>query len=332
MSKRILPCLGALAVLFPQGAMAHHVTLGSSAEHAGPITTVSPETLSKGQWAAGVRTQVFNFNSFSDEFLEDTALAGIEEVHYTDSIIAPSLGLSYGVSDRLEISLKIPYFVHNGIREGEFDGVEAEVEILGDSAGIGDLVAFGKYRLLNGESGLGAALLLGLQMPTGKTSEQEDEGGSFETEFQPGTGAWSPIAGIALGRNLGAVSLDTSVLYTFAGNGSQDTNLGDNFAFNAALSYRLGSGEHDDGGDAHGHASWDLMVELNGEWQERERIGDESDIHSGGTQIFVSPGIRYNSAQNWGAFLSLGLPIHEDLNGVQNDTDFRLSAGIGFTF
>lgn len=83
-----------------------------------------------------------------------------------------------------------------------------------------------------------------------------------------------------------------------ARDGSLGTNLGDNFSFNSALAYHLGDEEHDDAGaPAHGHASWDFIVEFNGEWQEREVIGDEEGIHSGGTQLFITPGIRFNSGE-----------------------------------
>ena len=66
-------------------------------------------------------------------------------------------------------------------------------------------------------------------------------------------------------------SFDPSVLYKIATEGTQDTDLGDVFAYNAAVSYSLtpaASGHHDHDSGAghqdHNHSSLSLILELNG--------------------------------------------------------------------
>src|SRR5215218_7222948 len=78
------------------------------------------------------------------------------------------------------------------------------------------------------------------------------QGERFETEFQPGSGSYDPLAGLALSQRLGRWSFDTNVLYVFANKGAQRTNLGDRFQYNGALSYRLfgSAAEETPGGQA----------------------------------------------------------------------------------
>jgi hypothetical protein len=74
------------------------------------------------------------------------------------------------------------------------------------------------------------------------------------------------------------------------------------------------------------------MLELNGQWHERSFIAEATDPNTGGFQLFVAPGVRLTWSSNVNAFLSLGLPLVQDLHGVQSETDFRVSTGVGFAF
>ncbi len=315
-------------------ANAHHVTVATPASAAGPIITESADTLKKGAIAFSIQSQTENYDEFSNERLEGFAAAGIEGVHNTDAAYVASLAVQYGVTDDFSIGIVAPYVLRYGIREGELEDGEGHADVLGDVRGFGDLVINAKYRVLNRtQDGLSLAFLAGVKAPTGETRESTDGHGLFEAEFQPGSGSWDPHFGIAAGGNVGPFSVDGNVRYTVATEGVQETDLGDNFAYNLGVSYRIGKGAHThDDGTFERHHALDLVVELNGEWGERERIGPELDPHSGGTQLFVSPGLRYSSPMGWNSFLSVGFPVYEDLNGIQNDTDVRATFGIGASF
>jgi len=58
----------------------------------------------------------------------------------------------------------------------------------------------------------------------------------------------------------------------------------------------------------------------------------EVDENSGGTQLFIAPSLRYSFSERFGVFSAVAFPITEDLNGIQNDTDFRLTTGISFSY
>lgn len=313
-----------LSAGYCQSAQAH-VTSANGANASGPVLTNSAQTLAQGKTAISVSYQRFDLDGFSDDFLEEVALAGFEEVHNTDAIQIPSLNLAYGVTNRLELSVVVPLVGRSGIAEGELEEPgEAEVEVLGDSFGFGDITARAQYHALTQNHNFAdVALSVGIKLPTGSTNELEDDESRFETEFQPGSGSTDILFGAAIGKSYDAWSLNASAEYTIASRGAQDTDLGDTFEAAAAISYgwKLGGG-----------ASLNFSGEVILQDQQRETIGDESDVNSGGFQVFIAPGLRYSSGQNWSVFGSVGLPLHEDLNGIQNDTDYRLTTGVSVSF
>ena len=152
---------------------------------------------------------------------------------------------------------------------------------------------------------------------------------------------------------MGLWSFDSNVLYSLVTEGTQQTDLGDIFLFNAAVSYRLsslggptpmfhGAHAHEAGDDGHGHAhshaeeagrgaALDLVLELNGEWHGKQEAAGGKDENSGGTTIFVAPGLRL-SIDQWSGFFSVGIPVVKDLNGIQAEPDWRISTGASLAF
>lgn len=324
---------------------ADHPSPGLGSGMAGPINTLPAETLSQGQWTAGFRTEYLELDDISNNKLARLSKNG-KAAHSTDYLISPSIGAAYGVTDNFMIAGQLPYVKRNGIREaghhddeggheeeGEHEEEVGSVEKLGDSRGIGDAALYGQYRFLNDESsGLQAAVLLGVKMPTGETREKTNAGERFEAEHQPGSGSWDPLLGLAVSRPWNAVSLGASVLYSHATEGSQDTDLGDGVYYGVSLSHRLGtsgSHRHHDHGP---HAEWDAVLELNGEWRDKVDIDGADDNNTGGHVLFIAPGVRYGSSGSWAAALSVGVPLINHLNGIQSEPDWRVIGNVGFAF
>jgi hypothetical protein len=114
-----------------------------------------------------------------------------------------------------------------------------EISQLGDASGLGDLTIYSQYRFIGAnDTRLHASTLLGLKAPTGTTDVVSDEGHRIESEHQPGSGSWDVLAGLAVTRQWTSVTLDSSILYSFAGDGSQDSNLGDVFSFDGPTDRR----------------------------------------------------------------------------------------------
>jgi Putative MetA-pathway of phenol degradation len=153
-----------------------------------------------------------------------------------------STGRARNVTNDLTVSVRLPWIRRTGIREAEIEDPAEPPEIFnrGDASGIGDMTFFGQYRFYNDRAArTEAAVLLGVKAPTGVTDRINNQGEPFDAEFQPGSGSWDGLFGLAYTKRFGQWSFDTNVLYMLVTNGVQDTDLGDRFLYNAAISYRL---------------------------------------------------------------------------------------------
>ena len=331
MNKLILTPL--LIVTMP--VLADHPTVAFGNEASGPIVTIAAPTMQRGTWGAGIRTEVIENDEFSDQKLANYADQGIEGVHSVDRIINTSLAVGYGVTDDLTLSVRLPYVERKNIREGEIEDGEAEAHAHGDSSGLGDLLLFGQYRVLETDS-TDITLNLGIKAPTGETNDKDDAGHRFETEFQPGTGSWDYLVGGAISHVNNNFGYHANVLFNKTNEGSQSTEIGDILSYNFAMTYRLNSEEHSEHNHVHHHDAdstdikWDAIIELNGETRRKNKISGHSEQHSGGTALFISPGVRV-TAGKFSGFISVALPVVENMNGKQTNIDARVVAGFSLS-
>jgi len=338
------------------GAAALTVTSPAHADHAGPtgagadgasLTVIGPDTLEPGAVSAGARFIYARPDVRSDDEL--ATLAGDHvHAHDTDYTLNSAVGVAYGVTGNLTLSAELPYVRREGLRAAEHSHVHGggavnTAEELGDVDGVGDLTVLAKYKIFERE-GKSFSLLGGIKAPTGSTSETSSDGERLETEHQPGTGSWDALIGAAFGKTFGPMTFSASVLHQATGEGAQDTELGDLTRVGIALSRRFASVEephhhhHDDGAAPHHHdaprgaASWDVFVELFGEWEGRQAINGEKEEDSGARAVWLQPGARYNSAMGWSVAGAIGLPIWQEVRPSHPDNGYRLTVALGRAF
>lgn len=336
----------ATSLLAVAPAHAHHPGGPGNTSGAGPINTISATTLAQGRGVVGIVVDHTSLDPLSDAQLVEAVEHAHDHgdhahVHSLDSITAVSINLAYGITDDLTIAVRLPHVRRKGIRAGhvhEGPPVEFEVHDEGGTSGIGDLSALAQWRFVKTPVGFEAALLAGIKAPTGRTKEANDDGEVLDAEFQPGSGSWDYMIGAALTQRIEAWSFDASSLYTFVTEGTQATDLGDRFNYGIAVSYRLlgavaHAHEHVGGTDHHHDAgpAVDLVLELNGEWHAKQEGGGEKDDNSGGHVLYLAPGLRISQGAASG-FVSVALPITNDLNGTQAEPDWRLVAGVSLGF
>lgn len=337
-------------------ALAHHPGgIGNSGE-GGPILTMSAATLEPGHMVAGITVDYVHLDTLSDARLISAAASGIEGVHGLGSIRSYALTGAYGITNDLMLAFRLPFVKRTGIRAAEETAPGSgifEVANHGSSSGIGDLTVLGQYRFLdNRRTGTQAALLAGFKAPTGATGRVSRQGEPLDAEFQPGSGAWGGLFGAAFTQRLAPKwSFDASVLYALATAGTMGTDLGDQVLFNAAITYRLtslgsaaggpmwhGAKPHSAAADSHGREhqegpglNVDLVLELNGEWHDRQATLGVKHENSGGTTVYLSPGIRL-SYDKVSGFASVGVPVLSETNGIQPAPDWRVTTGVAVAF
>lgn len=337
----ISPTLLTLSLLVASPALADHGGPGSGIASGGGLNTVSAGTMDEGHWAAAFRLSLARPDQLSDAELLSRDASGID-AHSAHSVSSSSLGIAYGVTHELTIAAELPY-----IRRADIRAVEDAAAVnRGSSAGFGDLTFTAKYKALHGDT-WALALLFGVKAPTGATHRRDRAGDRFETEHQPGTGSWDPIAGVAASVALGSNAIDASWVYQKATHGAQHTRLGDRSQAGVAFSHRFGEHEpphehhHDDGDapdhdhddDAHErHASVDAIIELNEEWEGRERVAGAIDPFSGASVLWLSPGVRLTSKAGWSMSSSFGIVIAQHVRASHPNNNYRLSLSLGRYF
>jgi hypothetical protein len=330
-SKQLSVCLAICLGACHAAARADHPAIAFGSEGGGAINTISTQVLPAGSWGIGLRSEIIDNDEFSTGQLEDFAASGLEGVHSIDSITNTSLSLFYSATENLGVSARLPYIKRENIRESELDGGVPEAHTHGDSSGMGDLLLLAQYRMLE-RNDTSVSVLIGVKAPAGETKETDDDGVRFETEFQPGSGSWDYLLGASISKNVGKFGYHANILYNLTTEGSQSTEIGDALSYNAALTYRLGE-DHAAHGHDHHHGpgnnefTWDMSVELNGETRQKNKISGVSEDNSGGTTIYLAPGIRVSSG-TFGGFISYGIPIVDDQHGIQTEVDSRIVAGI----
>jgi len=317
--KKVVFGVLVFGLFITHGAFAHHPAVDAGLGTTGPIRAMSASTLPREKWAFSFQFEYYDLDPFSNQEMLAFSMTG-EDVHSTEAILHAFLVGSYGITDDITLSLKLPYIYLDNIKEAHADEPD-EVHLHGDAEGIGDLSLFGQYRFLNADN-WEASFILGLEFPTGQTDESDMDGERFTTEFQPGSGSWDPFAGLAVQKKIGKIGLYGSLLYLIATEGAQDTDLGDMLSYNAGVSYTPWAGG----------LAWDFVLELNGELKQKQDINGIEDPNSGGNVLLLSPGTRISWNKRWSLFCSVGIPVAQDWNGIQNDLNYRVLTGISASF
>lgn len=280
------------------------------------FTTLTAETLKPGSFSS---TFQFDWTEF------DVPGGDVIGVDLLDRSFFSTLNVSYGVVDNFQLGLTYGYFAAEGNREleeGE-DGGEPELSTF-DPDGFTDLWLTGKYRFYQGPAGQ-LALIGGIKFPTGDSRLINSSGEQVEPAATAGTGAWDGMAGLAYTLPLNeALILDASALYTFRGE-RYDYRLGDRLDVGTSLAWRVC-------GDAKTYPQVSLVAEATLRHVQKSEEEGESDGSTGGTVLFLSPGVKASFTERCAASLGVQLPVVQDLNGNQAETAFRLITGVSFSF
>lgn len=74
-----------------------------------------------------------------------------------------------------------------------------------------------------------------------------------------------------------------------------------------------------------------VMLELNAEYTEKSETNGLSLTNTGGTELFISPGIFW-TLRNFAIKSGVQIPIYDDLNGAQTASDYRANLTFEFHF
>ncbi|HKQ36830.1 MAG TPA: transporter [Verrucomicrobiae bacterium] len=290
----------------------------------GGVGTPSGETMKPGKFSISVREDFTEFQDLSEGAVTRKATrAG--DIDLLDRSYLTSISLSYGVVENFQVGLSIGYYDAENAREAEFNPATGETEIITfDPDGLTDMWVTAKYRFYHGPMGH-FAVFGGVKVPTGKSSVYNSEGERVEPSATAGSGAYDGMLGLAHSRFLTKqLTLDAAAQYTLRGE-HDDFRLGDRIDAGVAVAYRIVE-------DVEATFQPSVFAELNFRHLFKSKEGGERDPNTGGDALFVTPGVRARFGPHLGLTVAAPIPVMQDLNGEQLETDFKLLAELNFEF
>jgi len=221
--------------------------------------------------------------------------------------------LGYGVNKKLAVFGALPY------RDNQLEVTVGGQRRTRTASGFGDLTVFGRYTLVQRDQpgrNFRVAPFAGIKAPTGKDDER-DAFGLVPASVQVGSGSWDPFAGVVMTYQTLNFQLDGQ--FSYQANGFE---AGDVARLDASLQYRLLPREFTGGLPNFLY----LVIETNLIRQQKNRLNGSADPDSGGTRLFLTPGLQYVT-KRWIAEAAVQLPVSQNLNGsaLENDYIGRLS-------
>ncbi|BAO44378.1 conserved hypothetical protein [Thiolapillus brandeum] len=230
--------------------------------------------------------------------------------------------LGYGLSSKWAVFAALPY------RYIDLDLEINEQPVGQHSSGIGDLSLFARYTAYQWDAAaqtMRIAPFVGIKAPTGEY-KAHDNLGRLPPPAQLGTGSWDPFTGVVLTYQTLQYQFDSQLSYRI-NNKAEGFEAGDIARLDGSLQYRLYPRILSGGtpGFLYG------VLEMNLIHQDKNEVGGVEDDNSGGTRLFVTPGIQYVT-RRWILETAIQLPVKQNLNGQALENDYILRAGFRINF
>jgi len=289
----------------------------------GGSSTASGETMKQGGAEVTFRLDYTQFEDITNSEAARFARKGGEFDAINDSVVA-NIEVAYGVTNDFQISGQIGYYWGSGFVDAESpDGTDVELSTA-DPEGLTDLWITGKYRILKGAPGH-LSVIGGVKLPTGRDDVKLSNGEKLEPSSQPGSGSYDFQLGVAYSRFLTSqLTIDASAIYTFRTE-HNDFEVGDRFDFGTALAYRLTE-------SIKAFPQYSIFGELTGVWLGKDHSNADGDNpNSGGTTLYITPGVRVRFNPHWALTGAISVPIMQDLNGEQIETTYKATLALSWS-
>ncbi len=197
-----------------------------------------------------------------------------------------------------------------------------------ETDGIGDGRLVARYTLYK-KNAVGKttriAPFIGLKVPTGD-NQRTDGLGLLPPNLQPGTGSWDVFGGVIATYASVDWNLDFQASYR-VNTRDGGTERGDVARADVSFQYRLlpRTLSRYDKGFFYG------VMEANLVHSGKLQTGGIGDSNSGGTTLYLVPGIQY-ATRRWVAEAAVQIPVIQDLNGSALEKDFTVLAGFRVNF
>lgn len=238
------------------------------------------------------------------------------------SEVAAVTALGYGLTGKWALFGVLPY------RDINLEITPEGERASRSSSGFGDLSLFARYTAYqNNQPGrtFRVTPFAGIEAPTGSDNAR-DALGKLPANVQTGSGSWDYFGGVVITHQTLQYQFDSQLSYRVKteANGFE---AGDVARLDGSLQYRLYPQQLGGGTPAFLYA----VAEVNLIYQDKHRISGVADANSGGTRLFLTPGMQYVT-KRWILEGAVQLPVLQDLNGTGLENDYIVRAGVRFNF
>lgn len=192
----------------------------------------------------------------------------------------------------------------------------AEILDAWDLNGLGDVRVLGRHQRPGRHPHSTFAINFGLKLPTGEYDQANAAGDIAERSLQLGTGTTDALATVYCGRAFIERNIDLF------------GQLGAQYPLHEREGYRPGERWTLDFGLRYGMTlKLDALAQLNALWIDRD-TGAQAEPHStGGTYLFINPGLSFNLNRRWQVYALAQLPLYQHVNGAQLTADYGFILG-----
>jgi hypothetical protein len=176
----------------------------------------------------------------------------------------------------------------------------------------------GRYQGFLSDHSLG--IELGLKLPTGKFNQTFEGGDVLDRGLQTGSGTTDLVAGVYY---FGEFSAD----WGYFAQATVQT------ALNSRQDYRPGTAENVTFGVRYmGFDRVMPQLQLNGRFSGRDTGGEADNFDSGGSLVYISPGVAVDITKTTSAYGFVQIPLYQNVNGYQLSPTWTLTVGIRIVF
>ena len=185
---------------------------------------------------------------------------------------------------------------------------------LSDS-GLGDVTLTVKQRFYHNDflgGGFQAAFIGAIKLPIGDDDQRDSRGNLLPPSLQLGTGSIDFPLGVVFTAFKDRFGFNSDFIYRFK-NDSRGFRFGNEMKVDLAFGYRLYPSEYKSLRDK----VLSAYLELNTQTSQRAALNGVEILDSGGTILFLSPGIQAVLRPRFLLEASFQIPVYQKLNGTQ---------------
>lgn len=235
--------------------------------------------------------------------------------------VAAVTALGYGLTGRWALFGVLPY------RDIDLDLTSTGQRVTRSNDGFGDLSSFARYTAYQHDRPgrtFRVAPFVGVKAPTG-SDDKSDRLGTLPASVQVGSGSWDYFGGVVLTYQTLQYQFDSQLSYR-VNNEANGFAAGDIARLDGSYQHRLWRSA------AQGVPDYLYgVMEVNLIHQDNNRRNGSENPDSGGTQLFLTPGIQYVT-KRWILEGAVQVPVVQDLNGTALENDYIVRAGVRFNF